>query len=301
MSFSSAESELKRLGYSVITEELIQSTGTWTERGAYLAGQAYENGDGVEKNLGKAINMYREAAKHVHGKLAYSDTGRALARLGCGLLPVDKFNNVHISTNGQTAEQLYNKGKNLEESRFKRTNMDNYPKAFAYYMAAARLGNIDAILRLGEIYSGTPEYPFKDLATAVGYFEKIVNKNSKACYYLGMIYKNREGYKDITQAMYYFKKGCSFGNNDGCPLWVGNLYEEQGNFSEALKYYELSANTPPKNQGWAMYKVGEYYEHGKGCIKDMQKAIEWYKRSAKTNNSYAQNSKQALDRLGVNY
>ena len=284
---------LKRLGYPIITEKEIKSITKWDEHNSFIVGQAYEKGDGVEKNQDKAIQMYRESAKHITGLLEYSDAARALARLGTGMLPEKDFENVSINTNGVSAEDLYQKGIELE----RRNGVANLPRAFAYFQEAAKAGNAKAIARLGNIYlGGSGVYPFKDVEKAISLLKQVVNQNSEACYDLGRYYKTQ---KVMEKAKYYFQKGCELGDNDGCPLWLGFIFEEEGNYSEALRYFELSANTPPKNQGWAMFKVGEYYELGKGCTKNIQTAIEWYRKSTKTNNAYARNAKDALKKLGV--
>lgn len=294
-STSDAHRALSRLGASVFTEEDIDSTTKWTEESAYQAGVAYEQGNGVEKNLSKAIELYRKSAGFVLGTLDYSDAGRALARLGCGLYPASEFEKVTVSTAGMGAQAMYEKGNEEENRSFK----PNYTKAWAYYNAAAKAGSTDAIVRLGEIYTGCAAYPFKDIPKAIRYLQSVMDKSSKACEKLGSIYEYNKDYKDLDMALKYYIKGSTFGDNDACPLHAGLLYDEKANYEEALRYFELSANTPPKNQGWAMYLAGDHYEEGKGCAKNLQKAIEWYRKSAKTNNYYASSAKSALKRLGA--
>ena len=288
--YTDAYRALKRLGYPVMTEQEIASITKWNEKNSYFVGQLYEKGEGIEKNIDKAIQMYRKSAKYVFGSLEYSDAARALARLKTGMLPEQDFKNVSINTTGLSAEQLYNKGKELEN----KNKVDVLPRAFAYYQAAFQGGNAKATARLGKIYlEENGVYPFTDTAKGISLLERVVNSNSKACYDLGWYYK---GQKDMAKAKYYFLKGTELGDDGGCPLWLAFIFEEEGNYSEALRYFELSAN---KNQGWAMYKAGTYYEEGKGCIKNLQTAIEWYRKSAKTNNAYAKNAQNALKKLGV--
>ena len=100
--------------------------------------------------------------------------------------------------------------------------------------------------------------------------------------------------KNIELAEMYYRMGAEK-EHDGCQLWLGQVLREKGQKEEAIKWLQKSGE---QGQGWAAYLVGLMYENGEGTQIDMSKAIEWYTKSAKTTNLYAENARKALRRLG---
>ena len=65
-------------------------------------------------------------------------------------------------------------------------------------------------------------------------------------------------------------EGCEYGYE--C---MGSMYMEKGDYKKAIE----SFLTPKKNESLSLYSLGKIYEEGLGVEKDMDKAIEYYKRT----------------------
>lgn len=65
-------------------------------------------------------------------------------------------------------------------------------------------------------------------------------------------------------------EGCEYGYE--C---MGNMYMEKGDYKKAIELFL----TPTKNESLSLYSLGKIYEEGLGVEKDMDKAIEYYRRT----------------------
>lgn len=96
------------------------------------------------------------------------------------------------------------------------------------------------------------------LAIANGY--KLTRTSNTAKYYAGLCYLNL-GQKD--EAMDYLKK---FKKKEdilwyGCQIVIGDLYDEQGDEANAVKYYEKATKgNDPLYTPNALFKLGQMYE-----------------------------------------
>lgn len=110
-------------------------------------------------------------------------------------------------------------------------------------------------------------------------------------YFKGDVYDH-----DIKLAEKYAKRGADLGYVD-CQLWLGQICRETNRKEQALQWFEKSG----KNQGWSAYLAGEMYENGEGTQRNRERAVYWYRISAKNYyNVYSKNAQEALDRLGEN-
>ena len=57
----------------------------------------------------------------------------------------------------------------------------------------------------------------------------------------------------------------------------GLEFHEQGNYTEAVKWYRKAAE---QGMAEAQYNLGVCYEYGEGVTKDADEAVTWYKKAA---------------------
>lgn len=65
------------------------------------------------------------------------------------------------------------------------------------------------------------------------------------------------------------EEGCEYGYE--C---MGSMYMEKGDYKKAIELFMK----PTKNESLSLYSLGKIYEEGLGVGKDLDKAIEYYKR-----------------------
>jgi hypothetical protein len=73
---------------------------------------------------------------------------------------------------------------------------------------------------------------------------------------------------------------------------LAELYDKREKYDDALKWYEKAAK---KKHADAQFRLGEYYDHGKGVQQDYKKAANWYDKAAK------QGHREALYQLSQCY
>ena len=83
---------------------------------------------------------------------------------------------------------------------------------------------------------------------------------------------------------------------------MGSLYMEKGDYKKAIE----SFLTPAKNESLSLYSLGKIYEEGLGVEKDMDKAIEYYRRTIvdceyckDKGDEYYEKAKARLQELGA--
>ena len=196
------------------------------------------------------------------------------------------------------AETLYHKGQ--------RWFFRKEPIELAYLIASAEKGYAKAQSMLGKIFASKDakelniydeELSKKWYSKAHEGFMKLVEEgNLNAMEEMGHLYRvgNLLYAKDTVLAEKYYRMGAEKGSA-GCQLWLGQFLREKGLKEEAFAWLLKSGE---KGQGWSAFIVGQMYENGEGTPKDMSKAIEWYTKSAKSENLHAKEARQALERLG---
>lgn len=274
---------------------------------AFLAGEMYEKGEGVTKNLKQAIYWYRISAKTTN---AYSKNAQeALKRLCVNVYEKGEY--MRLVAQAHVRNNL--SPKELYEYEGQWWSFDKRPNQFAALLSAAERGYPHAQEMLGQILISQvakdldiyDEIKSKDWLSkaTVGYVNyikdlerKVEGREPNAMDELGCIYYRgtcgKE--KNISLAEKYYKMGAELGH-DGCQLWLGQIMREDGRKREALQWFIKSGE---QGQGWSAFLAGEMYEKGEGTEKNLSKAIKWYTTSAKTSNLYARNARSALERLG---
>ena len=146
-----------------------------------------------------------------------------------------------VSANAQSAEKLYQEGKQLYDAK-------NYDAAFPKLKAAAEKGHKKAQYRLGRCYDkghGTAE----DDQQAVAWYKKAADQgHAKAIYELGKCYKNGEGVeKDRKKAVELFAKAAKMENADA-ELALGKAYLKGKGIAaderQAKKWLTRAVNNP---------------------------------------------------------
>lgn len=131
---------------------------------------------------------------------------------------------------------------------------------------------------------GQELYSKKDYNTAIEYFYKSINlnsRNSQAYNNLAMSYWMKN---NVKLSIKYFKKAHAVCKNYTQPLVnLSLLYKQLGDEEKQLYYLQKAIRYNP-NDYWAYYLLGDYYK-SKGCYSP---AIENLKEAIKINNKFSQ-------------
>lgn len=246
----------------------------------------YENGEGVAKDIHKAIELYKKAV----------DLGNAIAmnnlagkyRYGNGVeknytKSVELYKKAALLKNDWAMDNLgdmYRLGNGVEQ---------NYTEAMKWYKEAANLGNGDAMGHIGNLYySGLGVG--QDYNLAFKWFEKSANLNrTLGLSNIGHMYHYGYGVKqDYAEALKWYKKAADLGDTWSMNR-IGNLYYNgegvEENYEEALKWYKKA-----ENNEYACYSLGWMYEFGQGTDKNTDTALSYYKKAVE-NGHYNENYK----------
>jgi len=185
---------------------LLKKTETGDAAAQCELGACYENGEGVEEDVEKAVGLYTKAAAQ----------GHAQAQCNLGL--------------------CYEEGKGIGK---------DIAMAVALYKKAAGQGNAQAQCNLGFCYD-IGQGVDKDVATAAGLYQKAAEQGvALAQYYLGVCYAKGEGVvQDTAKAAEWYRKAAEQGDEQA-QLDLAACYENgEGvpqNISEAIKWYQKAA------------------------------------------------------------
>ena len=124
---------------------------------------------------------------------------------------------IGITASAQSAEKLYNDGKELYDAK-------RYEAAFPKLKAAAEKGHKKAQYRLGRCYDKGNGVEESNTLAFEWYLKSADQGYAKAQYQVGKSYKNGEGVdKDIDKAVEYFAKAAKQDNGDA-QLALGKCY-----------------------------------------------------------------------------
>ena len=242
----------------------------------FSLGLQYENGDGVPKDFGKAVELYQKAA----------DQGHLDAQVNLGWL-YEMGEGVPIDL--RKAAKLYQKAADQGNARAQ-VNLGwlyengwgvpkDLGKARELYQKAADQGNQSAIGKLNNL--STPTEP------------KLTNQENAAAHFRdGWRYEQGDGVpKDLGKAAELYQKAADQGYASA-QYNLGLLYERGRGVSEDLgKAAELYQKAADQGYASAQYNLGLLYERGLGVSEDLEKARELYQKAAN------QGSQPAITRL----
>jgi TPR repeat protein len=234
------------------------------DRGDALAeawlGWMYQNGNGVTRDNGQALNWYRKAA----------DQNNTFAQHNLGF--------------------MYHGGQGVQQ---------DYGLAVTWFRRAADLGNADSQFMMGQYYIngfGVKQDP----AQAVGWYRKAAAQgNAIAQIQLGSSYYSGKGVsQDYAQAMVWFRKAADQ-NYMLAHFFIGAMYLQgagiKPDYGKAMmslrKVTDLEAfpagfdpvadaDKVKMLKAQANFMIGAMYEEGIGVSKDIAEAISWYSKAA---------------------
>lgn len=216
----------------------------------YKLGKMLLNGDGVEKDIVKAVEWLKQAALEENEFAEY-----ALGR-------------------------LFLKGEEVEKDIF---------AAEEYLLKSASRGNKYAAYLLGKEYLSGENFG-KDTGKAVEYLELAAEKDFEpAEYVLGKLYlKGEEIGKDAVNAEKYLLKAAEHGNKFAEYI-LGKEYLSGENFpKDVQKAIEHLKRAAENGLNFAEYELGKIYLFGNDIPKDTETALEYLKSAAASGNEYAQ-------------
>ena len=162
------------------------------------------------------------------------------------------------------------------------SDQENYSEAFTWHLRGVERDYTDCIY-LAALYYFHGKGVDKNYAKAAEYFKRNV-KNGKSTDgdledYLGDIYWEG-GYgvsADRLQAVTWYEMAYEKGtSSDGLLARVGKYYDDQKNYSEAIKWWRLGEE---KDYSTCIYLLGCSYLNGEGFSKDYSKAAKYFKRA----------------------
>lgn len=202
-------------------------------------------------------------------------------------------------------------------------------QAILYFKRAGELGNIDAMIRVADLYHKGEQIP-TNKEDAFFWYKKAAEFNDGYAYFqLGVYYENGYNVVEVnpSQAFNCFKQSAILESIDGiykyatCNMYgygtpvdiseaitnykiladknypnawnnLGVCYERLGDSTQAFFWYKKAAE---ENISASQSNVGMYYYYGSGVEQNYQTAVEWFKKAA------SQNYPDALNFLGVCY
>lgn len=216
----------------------------------YKLGKLFLSGDGVEKDIAKAVEWLKQSAAGENEFAEY-----ALGR-------------------------LYLQGKEIEKDTI---------TAEKYLLKAVSRGNKYAAYLLGKEYLNGENFG-KNTQKAVGYLKLAAEKNFEpAEYVLGKLYlQGEEVGKDVATAEKYLLNAAEHGNKFAEYI-LGKEYLRGENFpkdvQKAIDYLKRAAE---KGFDFAEYELGKIYLFGNDAPKDTETALEYLNSAAANGNEYAQ-------------
>ena len=199
------------------------------------------------------------------------------------------MDNTGSSNKTQTDDEgrsLYQKGE-----QYLNLNGDShyYSDAISCYREAAKMGNVDAMYRIGFMYRHGWGVGLNN-TEAFKWYRKAADKgNADAMYDIGYMYFYGFGVSEnYSEAMKWYRKAAEKGNT-----WAMNAIGEMfqygkgvtQNYDEALKWYRNSANL---GNAQAMMNIGHMYERGEGVSPSKSEMVKWFKDAAQKGHEGAQ-------------
>lgn len=185
---------------------------------------------------------------------------------------------VYTSPQGETPEELYEKGEDAE-------SRNDYVAALEYYRKAADFGNAKAMNNVGMLYyNGTGV--IQDYQEAMNWFKKAADLGRPAATYnIGALHEYGQGVsQNYQEALNWYQKAAELGS-ENAMYRIGELYYYgcgvTQNYQEAMNWYKKAADL---GYASAMYSIGSLYQEGYGITQNYQEAMNWYIKAANLGN-----------------
>lgn len=225
-----------------------------------LLGEAYENGWGVEKDIGKASELYQKALE---------SGSKTAAKKNEELKP----------------EVQYLRGVECMEGK---VCPRDFVKARQWFEKSAEQGNPDAACRLAEMLQNGLGGKV-DVKRAISLYEQADAGGSvSAAVDLGfMFFQGRKVEKDLAKARLYYERSCAgFEKTAETEKWhaiygyyrLGEMYRTgKGVTKNLLMAARLFRFAAIHGNAYACHDLGEMYREGEGVQKSLQEADKWFK------------------------
>ena len=249
--------------YAIAAEWYRKSAEQGNAEAQHSLGSMYENGEGVSKDLDKAVEWYRKAAEKGASEAQY--------RLG----------------------EMYEQGRGISQ---------DYAKALEWYRKSAEQGNVCAQCNLGKLYyyKFKCDDKFKCYAEAVGWFRKAAEQGdvTAQCQLAYMYYLGEGVSQDYVKAVEWYRKAAEQRASEA-QYRLGEMYEQgrgiSQDYAKALEWYRKSAE---QGNAKAQCQLGCMYRYGSGVSQDYAKTVELYLKSAEQGNADAQRYLGEMYELG---
>ncbi|PKK62195.1 kinase-like protein [Rhizophagus irregularis] len=244
----------------------------------YLIGKFNDLGIGISVNVQKAFELYQKAAD-LGNVFGINDLGYCYQYgIGTDIDEKKAFELFQKVADLGSSSGINNLGACYEQGIG--TDIDE-KKAFELYQKAANLGYSSGINNLGACYKqgiGTDI----DEKKAFELYQKAADLgNSSGINNLGACYENGIGTDiDKKKAFELYQKAAELGNSSG----INNL-------GASFELYQKAADLGNSS---AQYNLAIMYENGEVTVKNIDKAIYWYKKSAGQGDQDAQNKLEKL-------
>jgi len=285
----------------------------------YLLGAQYYEGDGVKKDITKAIECFTKAAE-----LGDASSYYFLAEFYYSGEGVKKDNEKAFEYYLKAAQMGYTEaiycvavhyynGEGVKQDR---------GEAVKWYLKAAQQGHADAQYQIGS-YQNTHSESVLDALKEISE-KRAKESDASKLFLLGIQYLNGDGVKkDLTKAFECFLKAAQMGHTESIYNVATHYYNGDGvkeDNVKAFEYYNKAAqmgntdamyriglcqNTDSESAEWylkaaqqghskAQFEMGNMYYYGYAYSKDYNKAIEWYEKAAKQGHEKAQGMYEKL-------
>lgn len=222
----------------------------------FLYCQKHYYGDGVPKDIPKAVKCYFKPANMGYAKAQYA--------LG----------------------YAYHQGEGIQQ---------DYAEALKWYKAAASQGLMDAQYRLGDMYySG--EGVTKSEETAAGWYLKAAEQGYPHPQYIaGWLYEEGRGVaKNEVEAARWYTKAAEQGYDLG-EYSLGVMYNDgRGVRKDQRKAWDLFKKAAEKGYVPAWNYVGMYYRDGVVVKRDVDEAARWFWKARLKDDADAKANLQAM-------
>jgi len=187
------------------------------------------------------------------------------------------------ASNNDTAAMLCLANLCAEGRGIKRDNQ----KIFTLCSKAAELGNPLAMLALASIYDIGVVSP-KDAGKAFAWRQRAADlKSPAAMFQIAQQFETGNGVaKDEEQSMRWYRKAAAFGDS-AALVELGVRATRENENLEAFSYFERAAKL---GNAHAFYNLGWAYAHGRGAVKNEEKAAAEYGKAAEYGHAPAMNN-----------
>ncbi len=251
---------------------------------------AYANGDGVDFDNEKALELLKEASK--------SGCEEAICDMACAYMHGWYGQKIDSKKGKDMMKTLVSKTKNsYVKSRYARELFygwifeEDRDKAYKILESVEDKNNALYLRAMGELYYNGSAQIKVDYKKAIEYYKKAYeNGNAYSACLIGNLYcfGNKDSKevnnipKDIKKAVEWYDKGIESNNTDCMINMFYICMDEDSTFIEyhnTNRAIELLKKAVSHGDAYSMFKLGSLYQMGEFLEKNDEKAFEYYKKS----------------------